>query len=574
VSESLKESKLLESANSAGMFTKLSAYAKVSGPGIWLTLAALSAGSLIGSLGLGQRLGTEGLWVQAWAMLLGMFSLWAVSHIALNTQQSLFSLLKNEWNPSLGWWLACSAMITNFAWCMPQFRFGADVTGSILLPFLDNKMGKIAVALSMLCLAIFLSIWYEKSGFRSKLIQWLLRIMLWSLVGLILVSVVLVLPKSKISAGDIALGLLPQTSHFSEVPSSFHSILDQAGEFKSFWEEKLLSKQRELTLITFSSTLGVNLLFALPLILLGRGWKREHSGFAKFNFFWGLFIPFVLCSSCLTLLSTIAHQKVIDDVLSTHQASVISKDDLSHGPIHDLLAKRVCEEMGEETFHALPPFQQETQIESLDPAEHLLARSVISTGLFDWIKILEKIDSSAKYLIGFAVLIIVFSTILILMILNGHLVCEVLNKPHKGAPFQSGSLVLALASVGPFVWADQDTWVADPTYFLSLAILPYALLSFILMLNSKELLGRKCPTGISGSMLNLGATLSFLFLGSSSFYLAWNERWGEAPVGQIFVILIGILILVGYFTLKNQKLSNRISGLETRFDQINSSKSS
>jgi len=32
------------------MFTKLSAYAKVSGPGIWLTLAALSAGSLIGSL--------------------------------------------------------------------------------------------------------------------------------------------------------------------------------------------------------------------------------------------------------------------------------------------------------------------------------------------------------------------------------------------------------------------------------------------------------------------------------------------------------------------------------------------
>ena len=54
------------------------------------------------------------------------------------------------------------------------------------------------------------------------------------------------------------------------------------------------------------------------------------------------------------------------------------------------------------------------------------------------------------------------------MVLNGHLVCEVLGKPHKGAPFQSGSLLLALSSVGPFIWSDQDSWVADPSYFLSL----------------------------------------------------------------------------------------------------------
>ena len=115
-----KEANLLEQANASGGVRKFLTFTKISGPGIWLTLAALSAGSLVGSLGLGQRLGVEGLWVQAWAMLLGMFSLWAISHIALHTQQSLFSLLKNEWNPSLGWWLAGSAMITNFAWCMPR----------------------------------------------------------------------------------------------------------------------------------------------------------------------------------------------------------------------------------------------------------------------------------------------------------------------------------------------------------------------------------------------------------------------------------------------------------------------
>ena len=95
------------------------------------------------------------------------------------------------------------------------------------------------------------------------------------------------------------------------------------------------------------------------------------------------------------------------------------------------------------------------------------------------------------------------------MVLNGHLVCEVLGKPHKGAPFQSGSLLLALSSVGPFILSDQDSWVADPSYFLSLAIFPL-LCSRSSMLNSKELLGRQCPKGISGFILNFGLCASLL----------------------------------------------------------------
>ena len=196
--KSVKESKLLEQANSAGGISKFLTYTKISGPGIWLTLAALSAGSMIGSIGLGQRLGSEGLWVQAWAMLVGMFVLWAISHITLNSQHSLFTLLKNDWNPSLGWWLAASAMITNFAWCMPQFRFGADITGSVLLPFLDNKGGKVGVALCMLAFSVFLSFWYERSGFQSKLFQWILRLILWGLGSCLFACIFFALPNSGI----------------------------------------------------------------------------------------------------------------------------------------------------------------------------------------------------------------------------------------------------------------------------------------------------------------------------------------------------------------------------------------
>jgi len=565
VSDSIKEERLLEKANSLNTLSKYLSFTKISGPGIWLTLAALSAGSLVGSLGLGQRLGTEGLWVQAWAMLLGIFSLWAVSHITLNSQQSLFVLLKNEWNPSLGWWLAGSAMLTNFAWCMPQFKFGAEITGSILFPILDSKGGKIGVAVIMLGLSIFLSFWYERSGLRSKLFQWTLRLILWSLFGCLLGSLLLSLPKSEVSIANILSGFIPSFSHFNEASNSYITLLEKTGDFRSFWEQQLISKQRDLTLITFSSTLGINLLFALPLLLLGRGWKRGHNEFSKFNLFTSLFIPFLLCSTCLTLLSSIAHQRLIDEPF---EKSHLLQGQENTDSIHDLLTLRLSKEIGDSNYHSMVPFQQEEKINSLPDADHQLARLIISTNIKQWIICLcQAGNDSIKYLLGISVILISFSTIVVLMVLNGHLVCEVLGKPHKGAPFQSGSLLLALASVGPFVWSNQDNWVADPSYFISLAILPYALLSFLVMLNSRDLLGRECPKGLTGLLLNTGAALSFTALGASSSYLAWNHKWAGFPIGQVLVVFIGVVLLIGYFSLKNKKISNRLSGLEARLEK-------
>ncbi|MFZ9075435.1 MAG: hypothetical protein ACO2Z3_06500 [Flavobacteriaceae bacterium] len=566
MSESFKEATILEKANAQGGIKKVLIFSKISGPGIWLTLAALSAGSLIGSLGLGQWLGTEALWVQASAMLLGIFSLWAVSQISLNTQQSLFSLMKNEWNPSLAWWFAGSALVTNFAWCMPQFRFGAEITGSILFPPLDNKGGKIGVAFVLLCLSIFLSFWYERSGLHSKLFQWILRLILFSLIGCLGVSVCMLIPGSGLSFSSIFSGFLPDLNNLTNTSPRFEALLSQTGEFRSFWEENLVSRQKELILITFSSTLGVNLLFSLPLLLLGRGWRRDHNQFAKFNLFLGLFIPFVLCSSCLTILSAVAHQKMIHSL--NEEVSVNTKYSESE-TIRNLLKERIIFEIGEEQFQSLPPFQQDEKIESLSKPNYILAHLVSQSDTKKWIHYLSDSGKEpVKYLLGIVVLLISFSTIVILMVLNGHLICEILGKPHKGAPFQTGSLLLAVSSIGPFVWSDQDAWVADPSYFLSLAIIPYILLSFLLMLNSKELLGRQYPQGIKGFSLNLGVCLSFLLLGSCSFYLVWNHTWGSFPIGQVLVTLIGILVLIGYFSLKNKKLAQRLKGLEVRLDRV------
>ncbi len=563
----LQELRTLESAESSGIFGKTIAYLKTKGPASWLALAALSAGCLIGSIGLGQRLGIEGLWVQPWAMLLGMFSLWIVSQITLNSQQSLFVLLRKEWNPSLAWWLAVAAMITNFAWCMPQFRLGADVAGSLLLPALDSKGGKILVACLFLLASGFLSFWYDRTGQRSSLIQYFLQSMLWLLCLLLLGVLLLVLPKAEVSLGSFLAGLLPNLSHFQEISSVYSPYLENIGSMRSYWEELLLSKQRELVLTTFSSTLGVNLIFALPLLLLGRGWKQAHGGFAKFNLFSGLLLPFALCCVCLTLLSAFAHQ-----LSQTHGSTI---KDPSSPPLemsteaHEILASRVAWEIGSDQFDSLAPLQQEELILALASEEKLLALLLPNTNVEQWIETLSiSCNPLITPLLGAAILIMTFSTIVVLMILNGHLVCEVWGKAHKGAPFQSGSLALALASVGPFVWSQQEEWIADPTYFLNLAILPFALLSFLLMLNSRELMGRRKPAGVGGILLNAGGSLSFLFLGATSSYMVWNHCWGDFPVGRTLIFAIGVLLLTGYFSLRNFKLNQRISGLEARMNGL------
>ncbi len=561
MSDISKEVKILESCQSAGNVKALFGYSKITGPGWWIAAASLSAGSLIGSVGLGQRLGLDGLWIQATAMLLGMFTLFAISQITLNTQQSLFVILKNDWNKSLATWLAVSAIITSFTWCMPQFRLGADAVVATLLPSLDNKGGRVLIAVVLLILSVGLSFIYERHGPRSSIFTWTIKLLVLFVIFSAISSVILFLPSSGISLGAILQSLVPSYSLLIEPSPLFSTLLENSGEMKMFWEEKILLKQRELALVCFSSTLGVNLMFALPLLLLNRNWRRSHDRFSKFNLFTTGFLPFSIVSVCLTLLSTIAFQQrdvIVSDVELLEDAVTV-----------DLLNQRIVHEIGSERFKDMAPFQQDALLSALSNDEKRLASVIAGKSVKQWIASLSQTGGTYfTYLLGLTIFAITLSTIVILMIINGHLVCEVLGKPHKGPAFQSGSLLLAIASIGPFVWSDQDNWVSDPTYFISLAILPFALLSFALVLNNPSIMGRMRPNGMGGYFINAGIILSFVFLGSSSFYLVWNEYWGSFPIGQVLLSLIGVLLLIGHFSLRTKKLSKRLEGLEAKINHI------
>ena len=61
-------------------------------------------------------------------------------------------------------------------------------------------------------------------------------------------------------------------------------------------------------------------------------------------------------------------------------------------------------------------------------------------------------DGLAPTIFGLGVLGMALSTIIILMTINGHAVCEVLGKPHKGPVFLGGAMIAGLGVLGPFVW--------------------------------------------------------------------------------------------------------------------------
>ena len=62
--------------------------------------------------------------------------------------------------------------------------------------------------------------------------------------------------------------------------------------------------------------------------------------------------------------------------------------------------------------------------------------------------------------------------------------------------------------------------------------------------------------------------ISLFIMGTAAFYVAWNKNWGEYPIGKIAIIGFGILLLIGHFSLKNNKLSKQIEALNFKIQQL------
>ena len=129
-----KNREMIVKAQQEGLGSTLLAYTKLSGPG-WLQSAiTLGGGSLASALFLGILTGTNLLWVQLFAIIMGVIMLSAISHVTLSTGKKPFQAINQDINPVLGWGWLIATCLANMIWCMPQFSLSYDALSKNLAP--------------------------------------------------------------------------------------------------------------------------------------------------------------------------------------------------------------------------------------------------------------------------------------------------------------------------------------------------------------------------------------------------------------------------------------------------------
>jgi len=566
-----EQGRYLQEAEAKGVGSRLWAYSKLSGPG-WLQSAiTLGGGSLASSLFLGVLAGYSLLWLQPVAIVLGIIMLSAVTHVTLSTGQSPFISINNEINPVLGWGWAIATIMANIVWCLPQFSLGTAALTQNLLPSLNHTWGKALACFLILAIALAVVWSYDRGSKGVKIFDCVLKIM----VGIVVISffgVVLKLGSNgELDWGNIAGGFIPNLSLLNEAAAVYEPFLQETGKFRIFWETQIIGMQRDVMISAAATAVGINMTFFMPFVLLRRKWGRAHRGLAKFDLWTALLIPYVIATTCVVIAAGSRFNGKPESAYSNFEDRTLQAN-LEQG-FTNLTTARAKAEMGEKHFASLAPVQQDQVLASLPEVDKQLAAMLVKRDSFNLAASLEGLFGNkafSHYIFGVGVLGMAISTIIILMTINGHAVCEIMSKAHQGPPFLFGAAIAGLGVLGPFVWSDAAFWLAVPTSILGFTLIPVAYLSFFLLINSKSILGRERPEGIKRMTGNIFMLSALLIMGSAAFYVAWQKTWDGFPVGKIILITFGIMLLIGHFSLRNKKLSKKIEGLEMRLQRINS----
>src|SRR5690606_23267625 len=102
--------------------------------------------------------------------------------------------------------------------------------------------------------------------------------------------------------GEILLGFVPNPRLIFEPAESLRSLVE-ASSAPDYWRETVVSAQRDRMVAAAATAVGINMTLLLPYSIRRRGWDREFVGLARFDLAIGLFVPFVLATSCVVIAS-------------------------------------------------------------------------------------------------------------------------------------------------------------------------------------------------------------------------------------------------------------------------------
>jgi len=350
--------------------------------------------------------------------------------------------------------------------------------------------------------------------------------------------------------GEILKNFIPNLSLLREPADGLKPFIAASGN-PDYWSGMILATQRDNMITAAATAVGINMTFLLPYSMLKRGWDKNFRGLATFDLSTGLFIPFLLATSCVVIAAASQfHGKYDPGLLAEGEVTAITKQ--LQGGYEGNLKKRLAAEPG---FDVATATKEEftAKVATLPAADRQLAAMLVQRDANSLAGSLEKLTGKgvAQGVFGIGVLGMAVSTIIILMLINGFTLCEALGIEPKGAMHRLGSFLPGITGSLGFLllWGDANArfWLAVPTSVFGMVLLPIAYITFFLMMNSKSLLKENLPTGKKRIALNTAMLIAITAAATGSLY-AINAKAGTK--GLIGLGAFIALVVIVHFTRK------------------------
>ncbi len=570
---------VLSAAAERGALSQLGAFLKLSGPG-WLQSAiTLGGGSLGSALYLGVLGGNSMLWLQLIAIIIGVVMLSAISYVTLSTGKRPYQAINEYINPVLGVGWITATILANMIWILPQFSLCFDTLDNNLLPGVVNNSQQTKIIVSAIIGAITLSV--VVMSFNRGLMSRLFDVILKLIVGLIIVcfvaAVVYLSQQDQIKWGEVGLGFLPNLFQWSNPAPDIQQLMSGlSDQWRTFWHDEIMGNQRRVMISTTATVVGINMTFLLPYSMIARGWDKPFRGLARFDLITGMAIPFILVTSCIVMSSAYSFHAKADAAFLSDDPAEVASSPLFGGAL-GILEERFMQDPDNSRIRDVAAMPQSTPEEQaakserrkaliaelaaqLPQEERKLAATLVKPNTGQLAKSLSPLlgDKNANLVFGLGAFAMGFSTIIILMLINGYALAEILGRYDSRWARTIGAL---LAGVTGFCWVwiwtgTSQTWLIIVASTFGAILLPIAYLSFFLLMNSRSLLGDEKPVGRRMIVWNVLMAIGLLGAAAQA-YLATGlqiERPGTGSFVVGGVVTFLLLALIG-FSARIRKLA-------------------
>lgn len=580
-----RDREILAAAHEKGTISTLGAFFRLSGPG-WLQSAiTLGGGSLGGALYLGVIGGNSMLWLQMVAIIIGVIMLSAISYVTLSTGKRPYQAINEYVNPVLGVSWITATILANMIFILPQFSLCYDaldtnfgIVGKISSMLAGENATLEAVARAKYQTQIFLSavmaivafvivVMSFKPGWMSFIFDLILKLIVGLVVVCFVASVFYLTQSESFDWVSVLWGFVPDVRQwFSTAPALTELSSTLGDDYQKFWNAELLKQQREVMISTTATAVGINMTFLLPYSMLARGWDKPFRGLARWDLITGMAIPFIIVTTCIALASAHAFHAKIDAEFTSTDPAVFSTSGL-FGNSAKILKKRILlDEPG--AFASIEEMPAKTEEEkqakvaaekallaeraaTLSESEKTLAASLAQPNSAQLAKSLEPVlGDKSKFVFGLGALGMGFSTIIILMLINGYALAEIFDRPDSNLIRAIGA---AAAGIMGFCWF--LIWVGGSRTFLGILasgfaaiLLPIAYIAFFALMNNQRLMGEEKPTGVRMIVWNVLMTIGVLGALAQAILSVITKSsdpvTGNLVIGGVAVFVL--LALVGF----------------------------